>query len=99
MGGSAAVLFTLILLGLLICSLLRRKDGMLGNDIATTRPQTTRHLLDLSEDDRWRYIEDIQTNVMKLIEVERYVFKCQVNFIYLSYSCFNREENRTEKKQ
>ena len=30
---------------------------MLGNEIATTRPQTTRHLLDLSEDEKWRYIE------------------------------------------
>ena len=57
LGGSAAVLFTLIFLGLLICSLLRRKDGMLGNETATTRPQTTRHLLDLTEDERWRYIE------------------------------------------
>ena len=30
---------------------------MLGNESATTRPQTTRHLLDLSEDERWKYIE------------------------------------------
>ena len=25
------------------------------------------------------------------------MFQCQVNFIYLSYYCFNREENRREK--
>ena len=60
LGGSAAVLFTMIFLGLLICLLVRRKDGMLMLEnetaTATARPKTTRHLLDLTEDERWRYI-------------------------------------------
>ena len=54
LGGAAAVLFMLMFLGLLILAF-RRKDGML--DTITSRPKTIRHLLDLSEDERWRYIE------------------------------------------
>ena len=55
-GGAAGVLFMLIFLGLLILAF-RRKDGML--ETTTARPKTIRlrHLLDLSEDERWKYIE------------------------------------------
>ena len=55
-GGAAGVLFMLIFLGLLILAF-RRRDGML--ETTTARPKTIRlrHLLDLSEDERWRYID------------------------------------------
>ena len=54
--GHGAVL--LVILALLIFGLifgLRRKAGKL--ETTTTKPKTIRHLLDLSEDERWRYIE------------------------------------------
>ena len=54
LGGAAGVLFMLILVGLLILAF-RKKDGILKT--ITAKPKTIRHLLDLSEDERWRYIE------------------------------------------
>ena len=49
--GGGAVLFTLVFLGLLILTLTLFKKG--GKNETTT----FRHLLDLTEEERWRYIE------------------------------------------
>ena len=62
--GGGAVLFSLVFLGLLILTLLMKKGG---------KTTTFRHLLDLTEEERWRYIEamdkgDLEEQ-MKILEV------------------------------
>ena len=62
--GGGAVLFSLVFLGLLILTLLMKKGG---------KTTTFRHLLDLTEEERWRSIEakdkgDLEGQ-MKILEV------------------------------
>ena len=66
--GGGAVLLTLVFLGLLIL-ILMKKGGKKGGKNETT----FRHLLDLTEEERWRYIEakvkgDLEGQ-MKILEV------------------------------
>ena len=66
--GGGAVLLTLVFLGLLIL-ILMKKGGKKGGKNETT----FRHLLDLTEEERWRYIEamdkgDLEEQ-MKILEV------------------------------
>ena len=70
--GGSAVLFTLVFLGLLILALalIKKKGPTDGGKNETT---TFRHLLDLTEEERWRYIEakdkgDLEEQ-MKILEV------------------------------
>ena len=67
--GGSAVLFTLVFLGLLILALalIKKKGPTDGGKNETT---TFRHLLDLTEEERWRYIEakgDLEEQ-MKILE-------------------------------
>ena len=93
--GHGAVL--LVILALLIFGLifgLRRKEGKL--ETTTTKPKTIRHLLDLSEDERWRYIEaknngdlEEQTKILEGCGCNEDAAKCS----YCSDDCNCHEAN------